>query len=55
MGKSDRAFAFGFLAVIVGLTIVPASWLTWPIGLIALLTALTIVNRVRAGLNQVKA
>jgi CDP-diacylglycerol--glycerol-3-phosphate 3-phosphatidyltransferase len=55
MGKSDRAFAFGFLAVIVGLDIVPASWLTWAIGVVALLTAWTIVNRVRAGLRQVAA
>jgi CDP-diacylglycerol--glycerol-3-phosphate 3-phosphatidyltransferase len=55
MGKSDRALAFGFLAVLVGLGLIPASWLTWAISLIALLTAWTIVNRVRAGLRQVKA
>jgi len=55
MGKSDRAFAFGFLAVLLTIDIVPATWLTWAIGLIALLTAWTIVNRVRAGLRQVAA
>jgi CDP-diacylglycerol--glycerol-3-phosphate 3-phosphatidyltransferase len=55
MGKSDRAFAFGLLAFLHGLGFVPALWLTWAIGFIALLTAWTIVNRVRAGLNQVKA
>jgi CDP-diacylglycerol--glycerol-3-phosphate 3-phosphatidyltransferase len=55
MGKSDRAFAFGFLAVLVAIDIVPATWLTLAIGLIALLTAWTIVNRVRAGLRQVAA
>jgi CDP-diacylglycerol--glycerol-3-phosphate 3-phosphatidyltransferase len=55
MGKSDRALAFGFLAVLVGLGLIPASWLTWAIGLIALLTAWTIVNRIRAAINQVAA
>ena len=52
MGKSDRALAFGFLAVLVGLGLIPALWLTWAIGLIALLTAWTIVNRVRAALRE---
>jgi len=55
MGKSDRALAFGFLAVLVGLHLIPTLWLTYAIGLIALLTAWTIVNRVRAGLRQVAA
>jgi CDP-diacylglycerol--glycerol-3-phosphate 3-phosphatidyltransferase len=55
MGKSDRALAFGFLAVLVGLHLVPTLWITWAIGIIALLTAWTIVNRVRAGLRQVAA
>jgi CDP-diacylglycerol--glycerol-3-phosphate 3-phosphatidyltransferase len=55
MGKSDRALAFGFLAVLVGLGLIPASRLTWAIGLIALLTAWTIVNRIRAAINQVAA
>ena len=55
MGKSDRAFAFGLLAFLLGLGLIPALWLSWAIGLIALLTAWTIVNRVRAGLRQVAA
>jgi hypothetical protein len=41
--------------VLVGLGLIPASWLTWAIGLIALLTAWTIVNRIRAAINQVAA
>jgi CDP-diacylglycerol--glycerol-3-phosphate 3-phosphatidyltransferase len=52
MGKSDRAFAFGLLAVLHGLGLIPVPWLTWAIGLIALLTAWTVVNRVRAGLRE---
>ncbi len=55
MGKSDRAFAFGLLAVLHGLGLVPAPWLTWAIGFIAVLTAWTIVNRVRAALRQAAA
>jgi CDP-diacylglycerol--glycerol-3-phosphate 3-phosphatidyltransferase len=55
MGKSDRAFAFGLLAFLLGLGFLPILWLTWAIGFVALLTAWTIVNRVRAGLRQVAA
>jgi CDP-diacylglycerol--glycerol-3-phosphate 3-phosphatidyltransferase len=55
MGKSDRAFAFGLLAVLIGIDVLPPLWLSWAIGLVALLTAWTMVNRVRAGLRQVKA
>jgi len=55
MGKSDRAFAFGLLAFLLGLGLIPAIWLSWAIGLVALLTAWTIINRVRAGLSQVAA
>jgi CDP-diacylglycerol--glycerol-3-phosphate 3-phosphatidyltransferase len=52
MGKSDRALAFGLLAFLHGLGFIPALWLKWAIVLIALLTAWTIVNRVRAGLRE---
>ncbi len=55
MGKSDRAFAFGFLAFLMGIEVLPALWLSWAIGLVALLTAWSVVNRVRSGLRQVKA
>ncbi|MDQ7246438.1 CDP-alcohol phosphatidyltransferase family protein [Dongia sedimenti] len=53
MGKSDRAFAFGLLAALIAADVVPGPWLSWAIGLVALLTAWTIVNRVRAGLRPV--
>jgi CDP-diacylglycerol--glycerol-3-phosphate 3-phosphatidyltransferase len=55
MGKSDRAFAFGLLALLLAVGIIPALWLSWAIALVAALTAWTIVNRVRAGLGQVRA
>jgi len=55
-GKSDRAVAFGAAALTVGLGFWgEPSNLTWWIGLVAVMTAWTIVNRVRAGLRQVKA
>jgi CDP-diacylglycerol--glycerol-3-phosphate 3-phosphatidyltransferase len=53
MGKSDRAFGFGLLAVLIAVSIIPGQWLSWAIGLVALLTAWTIVNRVREGLRRV--
>jgi CDP-diacylglycerol--glycerol-3-phosphate 3-phosphatidyltransferase len=55
MGKSDRAFAFGLLAVLVALHLIPAYWITWAIGIIAALTGWTIINRIRAGLREAVA
>jgi len=53
MGKSDRAIVFGALGLIVGLSsrIPPAVGYFVPKALVLLLT-LTIINRVRAGLDQ---
>jgi CDP-diacylglycerol--glycerol-3-phosphate 3-phosphatidyltransferase len=53
MGKSDRAFAFGLLAVLLAVGILPGFWLGCAVGLVALLTGWTTVNRVRAGLRSV--
>jgi CDP-diacylglycerol--glycerol-3-phosphate 3-phosphatidyltransferase len=52
MGKSDRAFVFGLLALLLGLGIGPASWMNLALGLVALLTALTVVNRLRKALQE---
>ncbi|HTO46823.1 MAG TPA: CDP-alcohol phosphatidyltransferase family protein [Burkholderiales bacterium] len=52
MGKSDRAFVFGALALWIGAGGTLPTWsdaLMWGI---AALTALTVVNRVRAGLRE---
>lgn len=52
MGKSDRAFVFGALALWMGLGGAVADWAGWLIPrLLALLLAVTIVNRVRSGLD----
>ena len=45
MGKSDRAFAFGVLALLLGLGVAPGRWVAPLLALVAALAALTIVNR----------
>lgn len=56
MGKSDRAFVFALLAIWIAATRgrlwVHANWLMWAIAAAA---ALTIVNRVRNGLAEIRA
>jgi phosphatidylglycerophosphate synthase len=51
MGKSDRAFIFGLLGLLVGLGFTVAPVLPWVWAALALLIAATIVNRVRRGLS----
>lgn len=53
MGKSDRAFVFGVLAIAVGLGLPPQPWLFWLFPALALMLAITIVNRVRRGLEEI--
>jgi len=56
MGKSDRAFAFGAMAVWIGCGGGVAGWVGWLFPRsIALLLAATILNRVRGGLAERKA
>lgn len=52
MGKSDRAFAFGLLGLLLGFGLDLGWWVNAALGLIALLTALTVFNRVRNGLGE---
>lgn len=52
MGKSDRAFVFGLLGLLVALGFSVGPWLNWVWGVVAVLTALTIANRVRGGLRE---
>lgn len=54
LGKSDRAFIFGTLGFVVGLGFTLPVWSGWGIWLLVLLTCLTILNRVRAGLAEAK-
>ena len=51
MGKSDRAFWISLLAVLLACGISTGLWVPLALGAIALLTALTIINRVAQALN----
>jgi CDP-diacylglycerol--glycerol-3-phosphate 3-phosphatidyltransferase len=48
LGKSDRAFAFGLLAVLIGVGIGPGVWSTIMLAVLLVLGGLTIVNRARS-------
>lgn len=50
MGKSDRAFAFGLLALLLGLGVAPGAWSTALLAAVAVLAAVTIANRGRRAL-----
>jgi len=54
-GKSDRAFVFGALGLWVALAWPLPDWTKWLMPLLAVLTSLTIVNRVRGAIREVEA
>lgn len=53
-GKSDRAFAFGVLALLAAFWQPLPTWLGLCVPLAVVLTALTVTNRVRAGLKEIQ-
>jgi CDP-diacylglycerol---glycerol-3-phosphate 3-phosphatidyltransferase len=53
-GKSDRAFAFGLLALLLGLGIAPGAWTALYVGLMLALSVLTIFNRARRIVAEAK-
>lgn len=55
MGKSDRALLLGALGLWIGFGGPLPEWSGWIIVVAALLLALTVVNRVRAGLREAPA
>jgi CDP-diacylglycerol--glycerol-3-phosphate 3-phosphatidyltransferase len=55
MGKSDRAFVFGLLALLLGLGVETGWWMNAGLGVVALLTAWTVINRCREALAEIKA
>jgi len=55
MGKSDRAFLFGALALAIGLGLPPAGWQQAIFPAIALLLFLTVYNRARHALARAAA
>jgi CDP-diacylglycerol--glycerol-3-phosphate 3-phosphatidyltransferase len=54
MGKSDRAFVFGLLGLLIGLGVPLQPWINPALSVVGGLAALTIVNRVRNGLRELR-
>ncbi len=54
LGKSDRAFAFGLLAVLLGIGIAPGLWSRLYLAALLLLSALTVLNRARSIVAEAK-
>lgn len=52
LGKSDRAFAFGLLALLLALGLPGGDWLTVYLSLLAVLAVLTVINRARRALRE---
>jgi len=52
MGKSDRAFVFGALGLVLGAGIPAGQWATWLLSAVLALAALTIVNRASRALAE---
>jgi CDP-diacylglycerol--glycerol-3-phosphate 3-phosphatidyltransferase len=55
LGKSDRAFAFGLLAVLIGLGLTPGTWSTIYLSALLLLGILTVLNRARSVVRGAKS
>lgn len=53
-GKSDRAFAFGLLAVLIGVVLAPGLWSTLYVAALLVLSALTVLNRARCIVAEAK-
>lgn len=52
MGKSDRAFAFGLIALLLGLGVAEGTWVTAALSIMLLLSLFTVYNRARLALRQ---
>jgi CDP-diacylglycerol--glycerol-3-phosphate 3-phosphatidyltransferase len=52
MGKSDRAFVFGLLCLLLGLELVPPRWFNYAMNATVVLLVLTIINRARRALAE---
>jgi CDP-diacylglycerol--glycerol-3-phosphate 3-phosphatidyltransferase len=54
MGKSDRAFVFGALGLLLWLGVSPGEWVNWLLGAMLALLAFTVVNRARKALEEAR-
>ncbi len=52
MGKSDRAFAFGLIALLLGLGAPAGAWITAALSIMLLLSSFTVYNRARLALRE---
>ena len=52
MGKSDRAFVFGVLSILLGCSVPTGLWITVLLSVVLALLVLTICNRVRRALRK---
>jgi CDP-diacylglycerol--glycerol-3-phosphate 3-phosphatidyltransferase len=52
MGKSDRAFLFGLLGLLIGLGVPLEPWVNPALAVVAALAVWTIINRIRSGLRE---
>ncbi|MGH6735205.1 MAG: CDP-alcohol phosphatidyltransferase family protein [Methyloceanibacter sp.] len=55
LGKSDRALAFGLLAVLLGLGLSPGLWTSVYLAVLLALSAITVINRARRIVAEAKA
>jgi CDP-diacylglycerol--glycerol-3-phosphate 3-phosphatidyltransferase len=53
MGKSDRAFVFGLLGLLLGIGINPAHWAEGLMMITVVLLVVTIINRMRRALQEI--
>lgn len=53
-GKSDRAVAFGLLAVLLGIGLSPSLWTSVYLGILLALSMMTVINRARRVVGEVK-
>jgi len=54
MGKSDRALAFSLISLGIATYLLPLEWLNVLLWLITFLLLITVINRVRKGLQEAK-
>lgn len=55
MGKSDRAFAFGTLSVVIALNLVEIYWINIVLYIVIALLIYTIFNRIRQGIRETQS
>jgi len=55
MGKSDRAFVFGLMGLVLGLRVSIERWIPYVLAAMVILLALTIINRARNALRELRA